>query len=187
MTSMDRTDVRAAGPRTAVPFAVLAVLLGLLAMHGLASTHHAAPAGGSHGVVSAGTSHAIVPADAPTHEAVQLPAVQLPAIQLGPIQLRAVSHSHGAAVALATLQDVTTHAAAVLIDAPGATCDDDCRPLAVLCVAVLTGAALALLLARTRRTPLLRVVARLRSPVRAPPVRLARGPDPVEELCVSRT
>ena len=75
----------------------------------------------------------------------------------------------------------------VLAAAGGLACAQNCPDLALLCVAVLTGAALALLMARRRSSPLLVSPARAHGPVPAPPVRHARGPDPVRELCVSRT
>lgn len=152
MTSMGRTASRG---RAAGPLAVLAVLLGLLAMHGLASTHHAAAA--------APAPHAVLPlAD----------------------QAAGPEHHHGAAPAAtsAAQQD-----AVALTTGPGVSCDEDCPDLMVLCVAVLTGVALALLLTRRRPSPLLLALPRPGAPTPGPPVRRARGPDPVKELCVSRT
>lgn len=69
----------------------------------------------------------------------------------------------------------------------GPSCDAECPELGLLCVAVLVGAALALLLARRGRVRLLPAPVRNGAPDRAPPMRYARGPDPVKELCVSRT
>ena len=150
MTSMDRT---APGAR-AVPrgLAVLAVLLGLLAMHGLASTHHAAAAApGQH---SAAQQLAVPTApDHHQHEAV-------PAVVPGAVAVAAP-------------------------DGPG--CDDDCPDLAVLCVAVLVGAALLATLLARRRAPLLGTPPRHDRADRTPPARVARPPDPVRDLCVSRT
>lgn len=148
MTSMDTT---APGARAATrTLAVLAVLLGLLAMHGLASTHHAAAA-------TTAAQHHPAPADAS--------AVQ--------------HHAAGAAVA---------HDEADVLAAPsGPACGEDCPDLALLCVAVLTGAALALLMAHRRSSPLLVSPASPHVPAPLPPVRHTQGPDPVRELCVSRT
>lgn len=147
MTSMGMT---APGlPAATRALAVLAVLIGLLAMHGLTSTHHAAAA-------TTSAQHHPAPADAsPVHH-----------------------HAAGAAV---------VHDNAALADSPGASCDETCPDLAVLCIAVLTGAALALLLARRRSSPLLPSSDRPRGPAPAPAVRHTQGPDPVRELCVSRT
>jgi hypothetical protein len=76
---------------------------------------------------------------------------------------------------------------AVVVSGPtGPGCDDDCTDLAVLCAVVLAGAALLLLLAR-RRARLLATPPRHDRTTSAPPVRQARPPDPVKELCVSRT
>lgn len=144
-------DTTAAGRRALTrALAVLAVLLGLLAMHGLASTHHAVAATGQHSAAAVAS-----PAD------------------------EAVAH-HAPAAAV-------VHDGAALAAPAGADCGGDCPDLGVLCVAVLlTGAALALL-ARRRSSPLLLAPARPLAPTRAPPGRLARGPDPVKELCISRT
>ena len=133
--------------------AVLAVLLGLLAMHGLASTHHAAASTAPHAA-----------------QADVAPAAEVEG-----------AHHHALAMSAAE------HDAVALAADPGAPCDETCPDLAVLCVAVLTGAALALLLARRSSSPLLLAPASPRVPAPAPPVRHARGPDPVRELCVSRT
>jgi hypothetical protein len=153
VTSMGMTAPRARAARRAL--AVLTVLLGLLAMHGLASTHHAAAAttASQHGAAQ----HDPAPADAS--------AVQ--------------HHAAGAAV---------VHDTADVLAAPaGPACAEDCPYLALLCVAVLTGAALVLVTARRRSSPLVVSPARVRAPAPAPPVRHAQGPDPVRELCVSRT
>ena len=151
MTSMGTTARTRASAHV---FAVLAVLLGLLAMHGLASTHHAAAA------TSAGQSAAV--ADTPS------------------------VHDHGYHAAAPAGADAVQHDRA-LLTGPGASCDDDCPDLAVVCVAVLTDAALALLLAR-RGSAQPHIAQALReAAVNEPPVRSARAPDPVKELCVSRT
>jgi hypothetical protein len=137
--------------------AVLAVLLGLLAMHGLASTHHAA------GATSAAQHH---PAQAAA-DAAAVPAHQVAGAEAGPA--------------------APTHGAASLAGPGGPTCDGGCPDLAVLCVAVLAGAALALLLARRRSVPLLTAPALRTARALTPAVWHPRGPDPVRELGVSRT
>jgi hypothetical protein len=152
LTSMGMTAPRARAATRAL--AVLAILLGLLAMHGLASTHHAAAA------------------STPAHTA------QADAAPAGEV---VGAHDHAFAMSAAE------HDTTALAPDPGATCDQTCPDLAVLCVAVLTGAALALLLARHRSSPQLLAPATPRPAAPAPPVRHARGPDPVRELCVSRT
>ena len=159
MPSMDRT---APGARVGTrALAVLAVLLGLLAMHGLASTHHASAA--TTAVQHGAAQHPAAPADAwPGH------------------QHAADEHQHASAVVVA--QD-----AADTIALENPACDDDCPDLAVLCVAVLTGAALLVLLLARDRAPLLAAPPQRDRATRAPPVRVARPPDPVKELCVSRT
>ncbi len=168
MTSMGMTAPTARAATRAL--AVLAVLLGLLAMHGLSSTHHAAASPPPHAAPPATAAHAAVEA-APEaeagahHHAVALPAAALPAAAL----------------------PAALHSTVALVGGPGASCDDGCPDLAMLCLYVLTGAALALLLARRRSSWLLVAPARPRAPGPAPPVRHARGPDPVRELCVSRT
>lgn len=136
---------------------VLAVLAVLL---GLLAMHGLAS---THHAAASTAQHVAQPDTAPAAEA------------------EAASHHHAFAMP-AALHD----AVAVAAD-PGGTCDETCADLAVLCVAVLTGAALALLLARRRPSPLLLAPASPRAPAPAPPIRQARGPDPVRELCVSRT
>jgi hypothetical protein len=116
--------------------AVLALLLGLLAMHGLAGTHRAAAS--PHGVAEGARHHAAAaPADA-------------------------------------------------VLPAPAPSCDGDCPELAALCVVVLAAATLALLLVRRDLAGgVLPAPVRARAPL---PVGVRpRGPDPVRELCVSRT
>lgn len=136
---------------------VVAVLLGLLAMHGVASAHHAV-------ATTNGASHTAAP---PVH---------------GPAGEAAHKHPvmpHNAVGGASVNAAVTAPA--------GPSCDDDCSSVAALCVAVLAGAACALLLARRRAAPQLLTPARRPAPTPAPPVRHARGPDPVRELCVNRT
>ena len=158
MTGMVDT---AAGGRPARLLAVLAILLGLLAMHGVASAHHAdaaIPVAG-HGV--------------------------LPAVGFSPAEAAGPDQHHGTPAAQTT---TATQPDVALLAAPaGPTCHGDCPGVAALCLAVLTGAALALLLARRRARPAEVATAPPTARGPAPPVRNARGPDPVRELCVSRT
>lgn len=156
-------DGSAARGRAARALAVLTVVLGLLAMHGVTSAHHAAAPAADHAAAPvseellAGTVHA----DGPQHQ----------------------RHAGSAADAMpAALQGV-----AALTAPAGPSCDDECLSVAMLCVAVLTGAVLALLLARRRHPCLLLAPARRRIRAPAPSVRHARRPDPVRDLCVSRT
>jgi hypothetical protein len=150
---------------------LLAVMLGLLAMHGLASTHHAAAA-----PARAGTPSAVAAVDSP-------PAVSQH--RHGPQEHdRAASGAPAATAMAGSLLERAVTGPAV----PG--CSDECTDgLAVLCAAVLAATAAAVWLsaaaarrpvpAPTRRDPRPRATARAR---RLPP-RL----DPVAELCVSRT
>lgn len=155
---MDQLASRGQGARL---LAVLAVLLGLLAMHAVASGHHAAaspPAPGAVPVTASLPTQIDHPGHAGTHD--QVMSAAQPAAQ-------------PAAAAPA-----------------GPSCHDDCWSVTALCVAVLVGVALMLLLrARGRASRLLRIPARPRAPAPAPApkVRHARGLDPVRELCVSRT
>lgn len=147
---------------------LFAVVLGLLAMHGLASSHHAAAA---------------VPGQARS-EVAAAPASAQP---------RAGTHRHeqtapdaGGAVAAA--------AGPFGVAVPGPTvpaCDDDCPDgWAVLCVAVVAAAAAgaALVAAAARRRAVAASAPGLPQ-ARAPAAarRVLPGPDPVAELCVSRT
>ena len=132
---------------------VLAVLLGLLAMHGLASTHHAAAAPAHRAAVS-GTATSQAQAE---HE-----------------------HEHGQAA-------VSTPEAHAAMPAPA--CHDECpSTVAVLCLAVVTGVVAAAALARQRVQRLLRTTGP-QPPSRQPGAARSAlpGPDPVVELCVSRT
>lgn len=135
--------------------AVFAVLLGILAMHGLASGHHSpASAAGP----AAATDQ---PDDA------------------------AAADSHQGAMHAAPAQQPTGPSAAPA----DPSCDGDCGALMLLCVAVLAVTlALAVAIAavqRRRRTVASfaddAVVARAGARTALPP------PDPVRELCVSRT
>lgn len=132
-------------------------------------------------------------------------ALAVLAVLLGMLAMHGLASTHHAAAATTAAQhppapadssSVQRHAAGaavvhdnadVLAAPDGPACGEDCSDLALLCVAVLTGAALALLMARRRPSPLLVAPARGRAPAPAPPVGHARGPDPVRELCVSRT
>lgn len=141
--------------------AVLAVLLGLLAMHGLTSSHHASAASST-------------------------PHTRAAAVLAG--EVAALSDADGAA----EHHHVPTASAAgpdgaALLGSPGASCDQTCSELAVLCLAVLTGVAAAVLLARRHARSLLPGQTRQTGRALAPPIWHARGPDPVRELCVSRT
>ena len=160
--SMDDT---AAGGRPARLIAVLAILLGLLAMHGVASAHHADAAipVADHGV--------------------------LPAVDFPPAEAAGPDQHHGTPAAQTTTATTTATQpdVALLAASAGTTCHGDCPGVAALCLAVLTGAALALLLARRRARPAGVATAPPTARGPAPPVRNARGPDPVRELCVSRT
>jgi hypothetical protein len=131
--------------------ALLAVLLGLLAMHGLASTHH--------------------PVAAPTTAAA------------GPVAPAPSQHGHHAPAA--TAADITSGGAQVL---PVPSCHDECpNVVALLCVGILTSGLAAAALARRRTLQQLRDLPPVRA--RAPAGARAFGsrPDPVAELCVSRT
>lgn len=151
MTNMD--DV-ASSSRAAQLLAVLALLVGLLSMHGVTSAHHAAATPAAPHVSAA---------DART------------------------THAHDVDSAAGTVA-ATPQAVAVLAGPADPSCQGDCpTAAAALCVIVLTGAALGLLLLRRRAAPLRLAPVPLPSRSAAPPVRHARGPDPVRELCVSRT
>lgn len=141
---------------------LLAVLLGLLAMHGLASTHHA--------VATGVPVHVLAPAhvsDEPT---------------LG----HSVTTTHGPdAVNRATV----LFTGSLLTGPPGPGCDDDClRGMAAVCAAVLAAAAAAAVLTQAAgRRPLLPARSRSTSHACVVQRRLLPKLDPVSELCVSRT
>lgn len=128
---------------------IVAIVLGLLAMHGLASSHHAS---------------------APLTEP----------------QAAAADVAHG----VMTMTDHAVTAAAELAPGVDAGCSGTCEQglgLAALCVAVLVAAAAALL-PGVRAAPLHGVDRRPASaPVRPRRTRPPRTPDPVTELCTSRT
>lgn len=148
--------------RPAQLLGVLALLLGLLAMHGLVGGHHAPAATLTAAVTGTGPSlQQVDPAF--THAAHGAPEQHLAvAVMVAP--------------------------PAVLLHAAGCT-NCPVHAMALLCLAVLsTGLALlTLLLARRTRTGRL-PVPQLRLPLlrAGPPLRL-RPPDLVSQLCVSRT
>ena len=165
------------GPAAARLLGLLAVLLGLLAMHGLASSHHAAAAVLGHAAAAPATATATAERSGAAAEA----------------------HHAGAGAAVMahpnSADQMTPTAEGLAVRGPGGpanpACDDDCQDgLAAVCAAVLAAvaAAAALRRAATRR-PVLparpRGGPRPRAPARAQP--LFRGPDPVAALCVSRT
>ncbi len=143
--------------RVARLFALLVVLLGLLAMHGLTSTHHAAAAAPMMSSASGASSTSAVAKSTPhddVHHNGEIPSV---------------SQAAGA------------H------NAPGVSCDDDC-PTTVLCLAILTAAAAAAALALARTRPrAARGPVSVQPRTTAPARRVPRAPDPVTELCISRT
>ena len=162
MDGMSRTG--RTGRAAARLLSMLAVVLGLLAMHGLASTHHAAAA----------SSHAWNATAEIGFQPQDLTGTQ--------------RHDHRATDAPA--------AALALLDGTAAgpvapACGDDCTSgLAVLCAAVVAAAAvIAWLVTATARRAVLSAPARVGARPRAPDAarRLLPGPDPVAELCVSRT
>lgn len=145
---------------------MVALVAGLLAMHGLALGHHApahasgAPA--AHAVTAMATDAASAAADD------------------GPLP------HHGAEAAA----HVPTPAEQLLALAPPGECGPDCPDAAAataLCLAVLTGLALALHLARTRHVALLHRRRGSACRPRAPGAALHSCPDLVSELCISRT
>ena len=188
---MDSVD-RALGNRRAAPARLLAlfvVLVGLLAMHGLASSHHSAataaerPAGSAerraaatvtnHHSAAAVRAHDVP--HAPAHQGLHAPA------HPGP---HAPAH-HGAATAGSPAQQPTVPLAAP----SGPSCDTDCVTGRVaLCLAVVAAAVVAtavLLSHRARPWGSRPALGTARAPTAArldPP-----PPDPVRELCVSRT
>ena len=184
---MDRTawNGRSASARL---LALFAVLVGLLAMHGLASSHHG-PASAAERPSGPAERHAA--AGLPTHVAPGVPAHAAAAVQAGPVaavqahDVTAAPAHHGATPAAAPAPQLTRP-----LSAPtGPSCDGDCPTgLVVLCVAVLAAAAVATAVLLRRRARLPRS-GRAVSPVRAPTAarHAPPPPDPVRELCVSRT
>ena len=162
MTDMDQA---ATTRRAARLLSVLALLLGLLAMHGLTTDHHAtAAASGSHRAV-----------------------VAAPADDGAPADDEATAHhvGHDSPTGL-TAGDGAAFVASVTAPA-GPTCDDGCAEVVALCLAVLADAVAVLLLADRRAGPSLLTPSPRSAGTSAPPAPWARGPDPVRELCVSRT
>lgn len=144
----------AAQRRLARLLAVVGVLLGLLAMHGLASSHHASAAA------------------------------------LGASDSAAVHAGHAAGVHASSDHATAVHAAAAHAADAGSSCDGDCAlDLATLCLAVLSAglAAVAAAVAGGRSRPHpVRTGHHTALPSPGPPLRL-RPPDPVRDLCISRT
>ena len=164
MTRVDRT---APGGRAARLFAVLALLLGLLAMHGLVTGHHSSVAGAS-------TTSAAAPAGQQQVEAA----------------LDGAEHASAKLHAPAHLGQLT--AAVGLAGQPGARaledqCTDCPGPGAVaLCLAVLVAVVARLLAHRARAAP--SAAPQVRLPLLgAGPLPFPRPPDLVAGLCVSRT
>jgi hypothetical protein len=156
---------QAVGATAARLLGLLAVVLGLLAMHGLASGHH-------------------VTAAAPGHDVAAVLAVD----ELPGAHGTAGASRHGVGTAMAVTPSGTGSDAGPA----RSTCDDDCpTAVAVVCVAVLAAAAVMAALVRgtaARCSPLFAPLDRghgARAP--APPRRLLPARDPVAELCVSRT
>ena len=167
MTSMDRT---AAGGRAARLLAVLALLLGLLAMHGLVTGHHFSWAGAlpASADALAGQQHMAATLDGAEHAAVQLRAPTLPGYLTA-----------AAAPAGQTGSGVGENRCT---GCPG-------QAVVALCLAVIFAglAVLARLLARRA------CAADLPAPqvplplLGAGPLPFLRPPDLVDELCVCRT
>ena len=157
---MQRTAQNGHGVHVVRVLTLLAVLLGLLAMHGLASSHH-------------------VPAAAAEHPASSQP------------------HDPAAAADRHATDAVTAaqHPTGPLASPAGPSCDQDCPgELVTLCVAVLAAAAAlaaaVVLLRRLRRRLRRRAVAAARAPAFPVPADARAAlppPDPVRELCISRT
>ena len=152
--------------------ALFAVLVGLLAMHGLASSHHShataaeRPAGPAEGHVAATVVNHHIAAALQAHDVPHAPA-------------------HDGAAAGSPAQQPTSPLAAP----SGPSCDTDCVTGRVaLCLAVVAAAVIAtavLLSHRARPWGSRPALGTARAPTAA---RLAPPPpDPVRELCVSRT
>ena len=176
MNSVDRAlrNGRAAPARL---LALFVVLVGLLAMHGLASTHHSTataaerPAGPAERHFAAAVVNRHSAATVQAHHVPHAPA------------------RHGAAATGSPAQQPTGPLAAP----SGPSCDTDCvTGLVALCVAVVTAAVTvaviataALLSHRARPWSSRPALGTARAPTAArldPP-----PPDPVRELCISRT
>ncbi len=163
---------------------VLGVLLGLLAMHGLASTHHHAaapwlvPPAAVHvppaAVHAAAGVHSAGPETAGSHSHTEHALASNTSSLAGSMHDTSAGRGDGAAVGAL----------------PVPACDGHCpSDVAALCLAVLACAsAVALLAAAARR----RVGPQPPAPARKAGVQLLRHlslvtPDPVKDLCVSRT
>lgn len=156
MVGMGRMTQIALGTRVV---ATLAVLLGLLAMHGLASSHHAL-AEPAHAAPAAAAHNDRAPAPALDHHRVQPAAT------------------------------TAQHDAAVPAGPGGPACDKNCSALTALCVTILAvvAAAVALALARKQSVRPAYAPDQMRTRAIRPPSRVPLAPpDPVTELCVSRT
>jgi hypothetical protein len=163
---MSRTGRTRGGAAAGRLLGLLTVLLGLLTMHGLASDHHAAAVPAGHAAAPA-----VVSVQAAEH--------------VGGSQDAAEDRRHEHVVATAPAVAVQHGTGTARAGEAGRACDEDCSDgLAVLCVAV--AAALAATVARGR---VLLASAGPRPRVRAPTacLRVLPAPDPVAELCVSRT
>ena len=178
MDSVDRA-LRTGRAAPARLLALFVILVGLLAMHGLASSHHSAataaerPAGPAerHAAAVVVSRHSAAAVQA--HDGPHAPALHGP---------HAPAH-HGAAAAGSPAQQPTGPLAAP----SGPSCDTDCIT-GPLCVAVLAAAVIApAVLLRHRARPWgsrpARGTARAPTAARLDPP----PPDPVRELCVSRT
>jgi len=135
------------------------LLLGLLAMHGLASSHHGTPA-------AAAAAHAAAP-DA-VHAAVPHPADAAHAAVPDPAHISPIGSPHQ-------------------LDVPAPSCAGDCPgDVAMLCLAVLPAAAAAAAAYAHRAVDAGRPSAP--RACRAPMPRLSgRLLDPLADLCISRT
>ena len=188
MDSVDRAlrNGRAAPARL---LALFVVLVGLLAMHGLASTHHSAataaerPAGPAERHFAAAVVNRHSAATVQAHDVPHAPAHHVPHAPAHPVPHAPARH--GAATAGSPAQPPTGPLAAP----SGPSCDTDCvTGLVALCVAVLAVAVIAtavLLSHRARPWGSRPALGTARAPTAArldPP-----PPDPVRELCVSRT
>lgn len=188
---MDAVDRPKRGDRLSRAVALLALVVGLLAMHGVAGAHHAAAAGTeTHGTTHATAAH-VTSAHATSAHATAAHATTghaaVPTEHGTDHTTHAydegrVDHAVAAAGVTATLPLVLPAAGV-----PG--CDDDCEPgVATLCVAVLAVTALAVAAGLVARSRTSTSQATRRSRARAPVVlRLPPRLDPVAELCVSRT
>lgn len=149
---------------------VLAVVVGLMAMHGLANVHHAAaPVLGEPSAAAGGAVQTHSPAHGST----------------SPVGGEGLAYAAAALVAPAAVADPLLAGASGLCDAD---CVRDGHGLFLLCVGILLAAAAVALMARAaRRRPVIGV--RRSPPIILHPRRMAmpRGPDPVTELCTSRT